>query len=202
MREIFDLYVIQYKSVDYIRDYSKKKGIHFRHPMNRLTNTIYQGYINIPKESDNRFDICEPIFSPEDIEMLEIRYHHNQRHYGFKHNYKFRNKVIIDGQNAKHQKQRKKNGKVYNYYYVIGGTYVNENTLKNLISIKAKEEYEKQMGRVENLIKDLVYDLSIGSITKKEFDIKYKKIIEKNVVKEFKFEYIFVTTKFANGKNI
>lgn len=74
--------------------------------MNRLTNTIYQGYINISKESDNRFDICEPIFSPEDIEMLEIRYHHNQRHYGFKHNYKFRNKVIIDGQIIRHQKHR------------------------------------------------------------------------------------------------
>ncbi len=48
------------------------------------------------------------------------------------------------------------------------------------------------MGRVENLIKDLACDLSIGSITKEEFDTKYKRIIEKNVVKEYKFEYLFI----------
>lgn len=198
--EIFDLYVIQYKSVDYVREYSKKKGIHFRHPLERLTKTIYQGYITIPKGSDNRFDICEPIFSSEDVKKMEIRHKHNQRHYGFKHDYKFRNKIIIDGQNAKHQKQKKKSGKVYNYYYVDGGTYINENDIIDLINLKAKEEYEQQVGKIEKLIKDLAYDLSIGSITKEEFDYKYKRIMEKNEIKKFQFKHIFVTTK-KRGKH-
>ncbi len=102
MREMYDLYVVQYKSVDYIRTYSKKLGIDFRHPMDRITNTIYQGYVNIPKETNNHFNICEPIFTEKEVELMEIRLHHNQKHYGFKHEYKFRNKVIIDGQTARH----------------------------------------------------------------------------------------------------
>ncbi len=46
-----------------------------------------------------------------------------------------------------------KNKQAFNFYVYVGFTKIGD----------AKEEYEKQMGRVENLIKDLAYDLSIGN---------------------------------------
>lgn len=200
IREIFDFYVLQYKSVDFIRQYSKEKGIDFRQPMDRLTNTLYQGYVCIPKGSDNRFDICEPIFTQEDVKMMELRMNHNQKHYGFKHKYYFRNKVFINGKSAKHQKRQKKNGKEYNYYYIKGSPYINEKELEELVQLKADENYKQQLNRRKDFISDLGYELSIGSISKSEFDKKYRKIINNDEIKSFKFDYIHVTAKWINGK--
>lgn len=201
MLEIFDLYVHQYKSVDYVRDYAKERGIAFRHPLERLSNTLYRGYVNVPKDSDNRFDVCEPIFSEEDMKAIENRKHHNQKHYGYKHKYKFRNKVIINGVNAKHTKKIK-NGKEYNYYYVKGSPYVNEKDLEVFVNNKIKLEQEKRKKKITEQISDLAYELAIGSISKNEFDKKYSNIYSTNNTIDLSNMKIRVNAYVINKKKV
>lgn len=201
MLEIFDLYVNQYKSVDFVRNYAKERGIEFRHPLERLSNTLYRGYVNIPKDSDNRFDICEPIFSEEDMKDIETRKHHNQMHYGYKHKYKFRNKVIINGVNAKHTKKIK-NGKEYNYYYVKGSPYVNEAKIVEFVNNQLKLQEEKRKEKITEQVSDLAYELAIGSITKIEFDKKYSNIYACNNSIDYPNWKIYIKAYFKKDKKI
>ncbi len=96
-------------------------------------------------------------------------------YYGYKHKYKFRNKVIINGINAKHTK-KVKNGKEYNYYYVKGNPYINESKLVEFVNKQLKIQEEKRKEKITEQVSDLAYELAIGSITKIEFDKKYSNI--------------------------
>lgn len=199
--EMFDLFVHQFKSVEFIEDYAKERGVDFGHPLNRFSNTLYLGYVNVPIDSNNRFDICEPILTEENMESLEYRKHHNQLHYGYKHEYKFRNKVFINGKNAKHTKKTKK-GKVYNYYYIKGSPYINEKDIEEFVAKQMKIEEEKREKKISGLISDAAYELAIGGITKKEFDNKYKTILQNDSRTKWSEKKIYVKAYFKHKKKI
>ncbi len=200
-KEVFHMYVDEFKHADYVNEYAKDKynwNLR-RNPMIVLGNTLYQGYVCVPKESDNKYYICEPLITKEEVEALEYRKHHNQVHFGYKYQYKFRNKIIINGQNARHMR-KVKNGKEYNYYFVTGSPYINENDIEAFLKRNSKKDVEKRIKKREVLVSDLSHELAIGTISKKQFDIKYNLIKEKYAIKNIVYERIYIEAKWVKGK--
>ncbi len=95
---------------------------------NQETNTTYV----------NQYYICEPIINEQQLNDLRYRTKQNKKHYGYKHVYKFRNKIWINGKPARHQKN--KNGKEYNYYYIKNLPYINEKYIEEFMETKYREE--------------------------------------------------------------
>ncbi len=200
-KEVFHMYVDEFKHADYVNEYAKDKynwNLR-RNPMIVLGNTLYQGYVCVPKDSDNKYYICEPLITKEEIEALEYRKHHNQVHFGYKYQYKFRNKIIINGQNARHMR-KVKNGKEYNYYFITGSPYINENDIEAFLKRNSKKDVEKRIKKREKLVSDLSHELAIGTISKWQFDIKYNLIKEKYAIKNIVYERIYIEAKWVKGK--
>lgn len=200
-KELFHMYVDEFKHADYIYEYGLKKyGWNLTNqPVAKFANTIYQGFVCVPKGSDNRYYICEPLLTDEEVRALEYRKHHNQVHFGYKYQYKFRNKVIINGQNAKHMRKIK-NGKEYNYYFVTGCPYINEKDIEDFLKRNGKKDIDKRIKKREELVSDLSYELAIGTISKCQFDIKYDLIKKKYAIKNIVYEHIYIDSHWRDGK--
>ncbi len=59
--EAFNLYVYEFKSAKYLDECGRFNDFRTIDLVRKLKNTIYRGYVEIPKKSGNQYYICEPI---------------------------------------------------------------------------------------------------------------------------------------------
>lgn len=157
IRDMFDYYVNQEMSEAETAKYIKEKhGLVLSRKNIRkfLSKGIYQGYTEASKE---KFYIVDPIFSEQDIKRFDKR--HTKKGYS-KHDYKYRNKVYINGERAKQTTILRPNDRRYKYYYVPHCRYIEEAEIDQAVklhSIKLHEEYnEDYEQRVVQIVKSYV----------------------------------------------
>lgn len=140
-----------------------------------LIKDVYWGFVKIDSE---KFFIIEPILSEQDFIQLKQKGFKNSFS---KHDYKFRNKVFINGRLAKHQ-TKTKNENEYKYYYLRGYPYIEEREIcKHLIKNKFLIN-DEGIKSIEEKGVQLFRALLYCDIDKIQFDeklLQYKKEIKR-----------------------
>lgn len=158
VRDMFDYYTYEKKSElethYYILD---KYGMKFSKTNIRtfLLKTVYQGYI---EASGERFDIVTPLFTEEDMR------HFNDRgklaNYS-KHQYKYRNKVFINGKRARHE-TKYGGDKSYKYYYVRGIKEISETVIDEAIQEHSITKYCAYNVKFRDKLNDISHGYIMG----------------------------------------
>ncbi len=141
-----------------------------------LVKNLYWGYVEFAGE---RFKIVDPILTNDDFNQLQNR--------GFKncfskHDYKYRNKVYINGRLAKHQTKLKQDN-IYKYYYLRGLPYIEERTIDKFLIQNKFDINEKGLCSIEEKVTSLVKALLYENIEYTQFEDKlnnYRREIKVN----------------------
>ncbi len=187
-----DIPVNNRKSEEYIKAECRRRGLQSFRGSDLLSKTIYRGYVELPKNSGNKFYICEPLLTEEQINEFEKTKHQNIVRYAWKHDYEFHNKVYINGKLAKHTLKENRQGHIYRYYYIPGTKYINENDIMDYINKCEKQELVKHQKKLEERIKKATQYLMEDRITKEEFDAMYEEYKRKET-KQVSISKIYVT---------
>lgn len=143
---------------------------------NFLVKDIYWGYI----ESDGKkYDIVEPILTQNDKQQLTQR---SLRNKFSKHDYRYRNKVYINGKLSKHQ-TKTKNGNEYKYYYIRGFKYIEEREITNYLIQNKFKVSEAGLETIEEKGNQLIRALIYGDVGKEDFHDKVEEY--KNHIKNY-----------------
>lgn len=195
IRHIYQLYALEFESESVVLEYAKQSNLKIHKEIYTfLSRYIYRGYVEIPSKSGNLIEICEPVFSQEEFEIIKARRYQNRKRGTKKYEYKYFNKVMINGRPARHCKVKKKNNREYNYYFIKGVGYVNEIEIDQfLMKLHKTKEYSRKE-QLENLLKDYSKALLNGNMTKDEFDKKYEEVSQLHL-DEVKFKFINVIIK-------
>lgn len=192
IRQVYQMYALDYEPESILLEYGDSVGLKFHKGIHQfLSRYIYQGLVEIPKTSGHLFQICEPIFSEDEVKNIDDRKHQNKKRGLKKNNYKYFNKVRINGKPTRHTKIIKHNNLEYYYYYIKGVAFVNEveidQYLYNLHRMKELKKIEKLEKQIEAYSKALIS----CQISKADFDQKYEEL-NQIYVEEVKFKYINV----------
>lgn len=178
IKDLFKQYAYEAKTEREIMEVAKKKynlTLSKSNVGRFLVKDLYWGYI----ECDGVcYDVVEPILTQGDKEQLKERVRRNKFS---KHDYKYRNKVYINGKLSKHQ-TKEKNGNEYKYYYIRGYKYIEEREITKYLIQSKFNIYGTGKEKLEDKGMQLLKSFLFGDICKADFQDKineYKRIIKR-----------------------
>lgn len=179
IKEAFDLYVKQELSEYSVSDLVYKKygkKLSAKNLRNFLNKNIHFGIVIV---GGVEYKVVKPIFNLADKKALEKRRKLNEFS---KKDYKYRNKVYINGTRALHSTtiKRTKKGETreYPYYLKKGVGYINEEEITKVISKKYATLINQNTSDSHSKIHLITKALVDGDITKKKFDVEYERLIK------------------------